>query len=575
MLTFVARSICMKKILSLIFLSLCTAHYAQWSENTTPTYPELIAYYQQLDWAHPEIELYEMGGSDTEWPIYVCIINGAQDSLLTFRKAREKTTVLINNAIHAGEPDGVNACLIWLDNWIKTGKKTAGLPVIAIIPAYNVGGMFNRSSSSRANQDGPEDYGFRGNGQNLDLNRDFIKMDSPNAMTFAKLYQALDPDVFVDTHVSNGADYQYTLTYISSMKERLSPDLRQLTYGNCIPFMTEKLKKQTDLFPYIELKEDTPEQGITAFNDLPRYGMGYASLFHSVAFTLETHMLKPFPKRVEATRQFLEALLLWTSENGDEIEQKRRQSIDWSRRQHYFHYNYELTDKADSVLFKGYNAVYKTSAVTGQQRLSYDRKKPYTKYVPYFGTYVSKDSVYIPRYYAVSGAARDVIERLEANGVTFRRLPWDSIVFVTSNRIVGYETVKHPYEGHYLHYHTEIARQIDTMRLLKGSIIVPVNQKRASFLVSVLEPQSEDSYFAWNFFDSYLQQKEHFSAYVFEDKAAEILAKHPALAKAFEEKKRTDAAFAGDAEAQLVFIYKRSAYFERGTVGCLPVYLVY
>jgi hypothetical protein len=152
------------KILLLLYTILPVVCLAQWSGNTTPTYPELIAYYQKLDREHPEIELYAMGQSDTDWPICVCIVNGAQDSLKTFEKARNSSTVLINNAIHPGEPDGVNACLIWLDNWIRSGKKTSGLPVVAIIPAYNVGGMFNRSSNSRANQDGPKESDLRNGG---------------------------------------------------------------------------------------------------------------------------------------------------------------------------------------------------------------------------------------------------------------------------------------------------------------------------------------------------------------------------------------------------------------------------
>lgn len=566
----------MKKILFLACLALSASLNAQWSGNTSPTYPELIAYYQQLDRAHPEIELYAMGGSDTDWPIYVCIINGAQDSVKTFQKAREKTTVLINNAIHPGEPDGVNACLIWIDNWIKSGKKTADLPVLAIIPAYNVGGMFNRSATSRANQDGPDEYGFRGNAQNLDLNRDFIKMDSPNAQTFAKIYQALNPDVFVDTHVSNGADYQYTLTYISSMKERLAPDLRTLTYENCIPFMTEKLRQQkTDLFPYIELQEDTPDKGIVGFNDLPRYAMGYATLFHSVSFTVETHMLKPFPDRVEATRKFIDVLLRWTHVNASAIETARKRSLAWSLRQQQFHYNYNLTPKADSILFKGFKAVYKPSAVTGLERLSYDRKAPYTKYVPFFGTYASTDSASIPKYYVVDGSADEVIHHLGLNGVTFRHLLKDSVMVVTTSRVTNYETAKRPYEGHYLHSKTEIEQRKDTITVLKGAVIVPANQPRRTFIVSVLEPRAEDSYFAWNFFDSHLQQKEYFSAYVFEDMAVKILEQNPALAKEFNEKKQSDPAFAANSQDQLYFIYKRSPYFEQRTANRLPVYGIY
>jgi hypothetical protein len=549
---------------------------AQWSGNMTPTYPELIAYYQKLDREHSEIELYAMGGSDTDWPIYVCIINGAQDSVRTFQKARENTTVLINNAIHPGEPDGVNACLIWIDNWIKNGKKIKDLPVIAIIPAYNVGGMFNRSSTSRANQDGPEEYGFRGNSQNLDLNRDFIKMDSPNAATFATIWQLLNPDVFVDTHVSNGADYQYTLTYIPSMKERLAPSIRRLTYDQCIPWMTMKLKQhKTELFPYVELKEETPEEGITAFNDLPRYAMGYATLFHALSFTLETHMLKPFPQRVAATQLFIDNLFRWTQSSAGTIEAARREAVQWSLAQTHYRYNYRLSEKADSVRFSGFQAIHRPSPVTGLERLYYDRKQPYSKRVPYFGTYEAKDSVAIPKAYVLGGSNEAIIRRLELNGVGFNRLDHDTIILLTTVRVLGYESPKQPYEGHYLHNKILMGEETDSVRLLKGALIIPTNQERRQFLLAVMEPAAEDSYFAWNFFDSHLQQKEYFSSYVFEEKAAELLAGDPVLATDFQEKKRTDPAFAASAWDQLFFIYKRSPYFERTTVNRLPLYKLF
>ena len=227
---------------------------AQYDGNTSPTYPELIEIYKQLDSDHDEIELYNMGPSDFGLPIYLCVVNGARDSIGTFMRAMQETTLLINNAIHAGEPDGVNACLIWIKNWIKSGKPR-DIPLVGIIPAYNVGGMMNRSSSSRANQNGPEEYGFRGNAQNLDLNRDFIKMDSKNMFTFAKIYQNLDPDVFIDTHVSNGADYQYYLTYIASVRERMAPATGELLYENLIPHLESTFTER--LFPivlYVKMK---------------------------------------------------------------------------------------------------------------------------------------------------------------------------------------------------------------------------------------------------------------------------------------------------------------------------------
>ncbi|MEN9997416.1 MAG: hypothetical protein RI922_406 [Bacteroidota bacterium] len=546
---------------------------AQWTQNTSPTYPELISYYKKLDAQHKEIELYAMGESDYGLPIYVCIVNGAQDSLKTFQKARTSTTLLVNNAIHAGEPDGVNACLIWLDNWIKNGKKTDGLPVIAFIPAYNVGGMMNRSSNSRANQNGPEEYGFRGNAQNLDLNRDFIKMDSKNAFTFATIYHALDPDVFVDTHVSNGADYQYTLTYISSMKERLAPSLRSLTYDKVIPSLTKSLKKKKwDLFPYVELLKETPEEGMHAFNDLPRYAMGYASLFDAVSFTVETHMLKPFPQRVEATHDFIADLIIYTGAHSKEIEIARTEARTFWQKDKQFEFGFQLTEKKDSILFKGFEFTNPPSPVTGLPRLKYHEDRPYEKYIPYFQTYQAKDSCVIPSYFIVGSQCDEVIERLKANKVQFIQFANDTVISISQERLSEFKSYGKPYEGHFYHNEVKSKEELVEQHFKKGDVLIPTNQYQRNFLLSIFISRAEDSYFRWNFFDSYLQQKEYFSPYVFEEKAVEILKEKPWIKEQLELMKASDKSFRESQWDQLYFIYKNSDLFEE-SYYLLPISL--
>lgn len=564
----------MKLTIALLFFPLFL--FAQWDKNQTPTYPELIDLYKELAAENQEIQLFQMGASDTEYPIYLVVINGGADSIQTFEKARNQTTILINNAIHAGEPDGVNACLLWINEWIRKGKKTDDLPVIAIIPAYNIGGMLNRSSMSRANQDGPQEYGFRGNTQNLDLNRDFIKMDSQNAKTFAAIYQALDPDVFVDTHVSNGADYQYTLTLIHSMRERTDPALQNLMDQQYLPALTASLKKKGwDWSPYVETMDETPESGLQAFNDLPRYAQGYGSLFHALSVTIETHMLKPFPQRVRATKDYLDFLIRWTQDASQNLEQARSDAFRNDQQRTYYPLAYQLTARKDSILFKGFQYEYKPSLVTGEKRLFYDRTKPYTKYIPYYRTFVARDSARIPEGYYISAEATALIERLKLNGVEMQEITTRTDQQVIALRIQQFESGSKPYEGHYLHQSVEVLEQMEPVSIPKGSVWIPTGQPKRNFIVSVLEPESEDSYFAWNFMDSYLQEKEYFSAYVFEDVAAELLEANPELKEQFLQKKKEDAAFAKNPGAQLFFIYQNSPYFESRTFNRLPVFKVY
>ena len=548
------------------------AMHAQWSGNSSPTYPQLISHLQKIDRAHREIELYAMGDSDYGLPIYLCVINGAGDSTKTFEKAKEQTTILINNAIHAGEPDGINACLIWLDQWIAKGKPTKDLPVIAFIPAYNVGGMMNRNSTSRANQNGPDEYGFRGNAQNLDLNRDFIKMDSENAFTFAKIFHALNPDVFVDTHVSNGADYQYTLTYISSMKERLAPSMKKITYEKLLPWMNVNLKKDGwDLFPYVELKGETPEDGLYAFNDLPRYAMGYATLFHAISFTTETHMLKPFPQRVQSTLAFLNRLIEYTASNAKEIELARKASIDYWNAQSVYKFNFELTEIKDSVLFKGYTFSKPISEVTNLPRLKYHTDQPYEKYIPWYGTYEAKSTQEIPDFIVVSRQSKRVLERLRANKIDMSTIRKDTLIILLKEKVFAFDSPNKPYEGHYYHSKMQSAIKQDTLFLKPGDVVIPTTQFARPYLLATCLASSEDSYFRWNFFDSYLQQKEYFSAYVFEDKAIDILKEKPWLKDELERLKANDQGVQQSPWEQLFFIYKNSDMFEE-TVNVLPIF---
>jgi hypothetical protein len=548
--------------------------FSQWSENQSPSYPELIAHLEKLDAQHKEIEFYAMGQSDYGLPIYICIINGAQDSTKTMAKARNQTTILINNAIHAGEPDGINACLIWLDNWINGGKKTKNLPVIAFIPAYNVGGMMHRGTSSRANQNGPEEYGFRGNAQNLDLNRDFIKMDSRNAFTFAKIYHALNPDVFIDTHVSNGADYQYTLTYIASMRERMAPGLGTLLYESMIPELTAKLREKTwDLFPYVELVGETPEKGIHAFNDLPRYAMGYAALFDALSFTIETHMLKPFPERVKSTHDMIDEVIQWIDKNRVAIENERSQAANYWREQTQFKFNFSLTEKKDSIRFKGFEHTYPLSEITGLSRLKYHQDRPFEQFIPHYKTYEAKDSSFVPTAFIVGGQCRDIIDRLDANGIQYSVFQKDTLIQLGQERVMSFKSLTRPYEGHF--YHSEVTTEVEkaVVQFKAGDVVVRLNQPGRNYLLSTLTPQAEDSYFRWNFMDSYLQQKEYFSSYVFEDRALEILAENPWLKQELETLKAVRKEFRESQNDQLYFIYKNSAYFE-DHLNVLPIFIL-
>jgi hypothetical protein len=400
-------------------------------------------------------------------------------------------------------------------------------------------------------------------------------MDSENMRTFAKIYTALDPDVFIDTHVSNGADYQYVMTYIASVRERMAPSLGDLMHDEMIPYLEKNsAKRGFDLIPYVHLKGETPEKGIEVFNDLPRYAMGYASLMNAISFTTETHMLKPFPQRVQSTLVFLDETIEWTGKNKKKIEDARADALKWQSELAYYKYNYRATDKKDSIWFKGFEFSHPTSEVTGEERLKYHRDKPYEKYVPYYKTYVANDSIRVPRVYVVGGQCKEVIENLRANGVSMMTVAKPSEKEGASKRITFFEANKRPYEGHFMYSRVEDELVKHTITLKPGDVVIPTNQKYKRFIISVLEPETPDSYFRWNYFDSYVQQKEYFSPYVFEDKANNILNSNATLKTEFEQKKKKDKEFSESTWNQLYFIYKNSEFFEP-SFNMLPIQVIY
>jgi len=540
--------------------------FRKFEKNQTFTYSELLTAYRQLDKANKNAYLLEYGMTDIGKPLPVFVITETSDSEKDLRN-NKKVNILINNGIHPGEPDGIDASL-WLAKEILE-KNQAWLKKInlVIIAIYNIDGALNRSCCSRANQNGPEEYGFRGNAKNLDLNRDFIKTDSKNAKSFTALFHWLKPHVFADTHVSNGSDYQYTFTLITTQLDKLGGPVAELCRKEMQPWLYKQMEKRKyPMVPYVNTAGEIPESGIIDFNETPRYATGYTALFNTIGFIPETHMFKPFNERVIATHHFLEELIIYCNENSDKIIKAKKladnTTAKWKPGEKYY-FNYECdTTVFEWIGFNGYEAEYPVNEITGKSQLIYNRDKPFTKKVKYFNKYSATDSTVIPFAFIIPQAWEEVIERLKLNNVKLHRFNKDTSVNCVVNYIRDYTTVSSPYEGHYLHSGTVVEETNQKTGFVTGDYVVFMNQISNRFIMEVLEPRAVDSYFNWNFFDAVLQQKEWFSSYVFAEKAREILEKDPALKKEFEEKKKTDSKFLNNSFAQLLFIYRNSPYYE-------------
>lgn len=544
--------------------------------NQTTTHAACIDWYQQLAKSHRKlVKIDSVGITDSGRPLHRVVISNAGFDSLSVRK-KERAVVFINNGIHPGEPEGIDASMALARALVTPGQLRSLLDqiTVVIVPIYNVDGSLRRNHFTRANQNGPEAYGFRGNAQNLDLNRDFIKLDSRNAQSFVRLFRHWDPDLYLETHTTNGADYQHVMTLIETQKDKLRPEISGWMHDTLTPALYSQMEKAGfPMAPYVNTRGELPESGIETFLETPRYGSGYAALFHTAAYVLETHMLKTYGPRYQATYELLQTALKVSADYRSELLSARARARSAAARASHLPINWQIdTNRIDGFFFRGFAARYKKSEVHGGERLYYDRQVPWEAPVAWYAHAMATDSVQKPAAYVVPQAWHAVIDRLQWNRVAMRRLPHDTTIYVERYKVRDYKTASRPYEGHYLHHEVMLEAITDSQRYFAGDWYLPMGHGTDRFVVEVLEPKAVDSYFTWNFFDAQLQQKEYFSSYVFEDTAAELLLANPDLKARFV-KWKEDATKAGKsltARAQLDWIYRESGRIEPGLM-VLPV----
>ncbi|WP_349352847.1 MULTISPECIES: M14 family metallopeptidase [unclassified Flagellimonas] len=549
-------------------------HYELSEGKETATYQQTIDYYMALAREFPEINIQTIGKTDSGYPLHTVTFN--PDGDFNFENIRkEKTIILINNGIHPGESDGIDATMMLYRDLATGALEAPKNTVLVTIPVYNVGGALNRNSTTRANQNGPESYGFRGNARNYDLNRDFIKMDTQNARTFAQIFHMVKPDVFVDNHVSNGADYQYTLTHLFTQHNKLGGEMGKYLHDTFMPGLEQSLiEKEWDITPYVNVFNVPPEEGFSQFMDHPRYSTGYTTLWSTLGLMVETHMLKPYQQRVEGTYALMKSLIDVVEKEHSTIKTLRKETLESNLELSEYHFNWQVdTTQTSTLSFKGYEAERLTSEVTGLPRLKYNRDKPFTKETIYKDYYYPMDTVTIPEAYIVKRSWNKVIERLDANKIQYIPIKKDTTLSVEVYSIEEYDTRNSPYEGHYLHSDTKVSKNVKDIHFREGDLWVPTRQPGIRYLLETFEPQGADSFFNWNFFDTVLQRKEGFSPYVFEDVALEMLQKDSLLAKEFEAKKEEDLNFSNNWYAQLNWIFERSVHFEEAYLT-YPIYRV-
>jgi murein tripeptide amidase MpaA len=562
--------------------------------RTTPDYPTTLAYLARVEGANPgivRIESFGQSGEGRDLKIVIVSKGGLfdPDSI----RAAGRAILLVQNSIHAGEMDGKDACLALLRDLLQKPDQSRLLDhvVLVFIPVYNVDGHERRSAYSRINQNGPALSGWRANATNLNLNRDYMKADAPETRAFLRMFHRWMPDFFVDNHVTDGADFQYDITFALDTRLDVFPPAAEWLRDSVTPELVRRVNASGHLaFPGpVFLKDDSdPSQGLAFHDNPPRFSTGRMILENRPGLLVEIHMLKDYKTRVTATCEVLRALLEILGPSATALialnrEADRAAAALGTEAGHRtpFPLYLEASGETSQVEFRGYEFVREPSQVTGGVAVRYG-SKPWNVTLPLeSGVKVGK-SVALPAGYIVPPQWTRAIDVLEVQGLTLERTSavWTGVV--ERYRCTGMRWPTKPFEGRHpilrggnvessIGTFGECILTSETCSFPARSVVVPLNQRLAKVALHWLEPEAPDSALRWGFFDPIFEQKESGEAYVVEKLARQEMAKSPSLSAEFEQRVQTDSKFAADPTARLQFFYDRSPWWAANQIGEYPV----
>jgi hypothetical protein len=562
--------------------------------QTTPDYAETMAYLHRVAAAAPaEVKIQPFGesGEGRELDIVIASKDGVFDPAAIH--AAHRPIVLVQNSIHAGEMDGKDSCLALLRDMVitKTQEHLLDSAVFVFIPIYNADGHEDRSKYNRINQNGPEEMGWRANGTNLNLNRDYLKADAPETRAFLKMFHTWLPDFFVDDHVTDGADYQYDVTFtIDDGPNVYGPTARWID-DTVTPFLTKSVDDNGHVASptYIVLNDDTdPAKGL-AFNDNPpRFSTGYMTLENRPGMLVELHMLKDYKTRVTGNYEILRALMEVVNRDAARLVQLNAEADAEASRlgahplsNVQFPLSVAWNGQTTPFLFRGYKYTRQLSEVSGAMWIKYSHE-PWNVSLPLASGFKVSSSTVPPAAYIIPRQWTHVIDVLAAHQVLMQHTAAAWTGSVESYRCNGMQWQGPPFEGRHPVFAGEgggsQAGKFGTCELVTrtmtypaGSLVVRLNQRLSKVAIQWLEPQGPDSALAWGFFDPVFEQKEYGEAYVVEKLAREMMERDPKLKAEFERKIENDPRFAADPSARLEFFYDHSPWYAANHVGEYPV----
>lgn len=554
---------------------------------TTPDYNTTMAWCKKLVAASPLLSMVSIGRSVEGRDIFMIIASKEKNISAASLKNSSRPLLLAQAGIHSGEIDGKDAGMMLLRD-IAFGNKKSLIEKVnfLFIPILSVDAHERSSEFNRPNQRGPEKQGWRTNAQNLNLNRDWAKLDTKEIRSVIKILNEYDPVLFMDLHVTDGADYQYDITYGGIGKQGYSKGIRDWLENTHKTFTDKALIANGHIpGPLLNAMNNMDfSQGNIVTTGGPRFSDSYGDLRHVPSILVENHSLKPYNQRVLGTYILLESTLKLLASEGQSLKEiikkdkavrlekmpiawkvpqmKNAVSLDTRANKQ----EAEATVSApDSLKLLGIASVTKMSTVTNTEYVEW-LGKAVTTTIPDYKSTEPFDFITRPKGYWIPASCDDVIARLKLHGIQMNALTTAREVSVEMYRISNYifgddNKQLQPFEGHVQVSGTTKKEQRKELFPV-GSVYIPTDQPLGDLAMMLLEPASKDSYFSWGFFHSIFQRTEYIEAYVMEPMAKKMLEDSPALQKEFEEKKAADKAFANDQYAVLTWFYSKTKFYD-------------
>jgi hypothetical protein len=541
-------------------------HYEKTGFLETPRYEETIEFCQRLADHSPMVHYTTFGVSPQGRNLPLLIID--KDQRFEPQENGAKLILLLQAGIHPGEPDGKDAGLVLIRDMVIHGKHLGLLENITLlfIPIFNVDGYDRFGPYNRINQNGPKEMGWRTTAQYLNLNRDHIKADAPEMQAWLKLFSQWMPHFFIDCHTTNGADYQYALTYMLETYGNMDEGLTRWQKDVYEPKVSKMMESAGfPIFRYVQFRQwHDPRSGLRSGAAPGMLSQGYSALLNRPGLLIETHMLKDYKTRVDATYEMIVHTMQILNRDKETLQTLVTKADNYATsnafRQEPFPLGFTISN-SDSVMvdFLGVEYDIETSPLTGGPWFRYYPDQPVTFSLPLFNHNVPSATAMLPEAYIIPAEWQEVIHRIECHGIEIHRIDEPVKMVVESYRFENPNFRTTPNEGRHM-VNAEGILFTEERSFQPGSVIIPVNQPKARLIARMLEPGSSDSFLQWGFFNAIFEQKEYGETYVMEPLARQMLREDESLRIEFEEMKANNPDFAKNQWAMLNWFYMKTPW---------------